>query len=100
MRTEIKRLLLLGPLPSEDDATVDHLRLIEDILKTVSKPLTNDEARALVSLFGSDGCFGVAWSFLHLIETAPGWPLLDCLVNLDNEWIASLRDRAIRGGVL
>lgn len=67
MRPEIKRLLILGPLPSEDDATIEHLRLVEDILKTVRKPVTNDEARALASLFGADGCFGVAWSYLHLI---------------------------------
>ena len=100
MRPEIKRLLLLGQLPSEDNASVDHLRLVESILKAVTKPLSDDEARALVSLFGPDGCYGVAWSFLHLIETAPGWPLLDCLVNLENEWVASLRDRAVRGGVL
>ena len=100
MRPEIKRLLLLGPLPSEDDASVDHLRLVEAELKSVAKPLTDDEARALVSLFGSDGCFGVAWSFLHLIETAPGWPIADCLTNLENEWVISLRDRAVRGGLL
>lgn len=100
MRPEIKRLLLLGPLPSEDDASVDHLRLIEAELKSVTKPLTDDEARALVSLFGPDSCFGVAWSFLHLVETAPGWPLPDCLANLENEWVVSLRDRAVRGGLL
>ena len=100
MRPEIKRLLLLGPLPSEDDASVDHLRLVEAELKSVTKPLTDDEARALVSLFGPDGCFGVSWSFLHLIETAPGWPLADCLANLENEWVLSLRDRAVRGGLL
>lgn len=100
MRPEIKRLLLLGPLPSEDDASIDHLRLVEAELKSVVKPLTDDEARALVTLFGPDGCFGVAWSFLHLIETAPGWPIADSLTHLENEWVVSLRDRAVRGGLL
>ena len=100
MRPEIKRLLLLGPLPSEEDASVDHLRLVEAELKSVTKPVADDEARAMVSLFGPDDCFGVAWSFLHLIETAPGWPLADCLANLESEWVVSLRDRAVRGGLL
>ena len=30
---------------------------------------------------------------LHLIETAPGWPLEDCL-RKDGEWIERLRRRA------
>lgn len=100
MRPEIKRLLLLGPLPSEDDASVEKLQLMECELRSISKPVTNDEARALVTLFGPDDCFGAAWSILHLIETAPGWPLPDCLVDHENDWIKTLRDRAIRGGVL
>jgi hypothetical protein len=100
MRPEIKRLLLLGPLPSEDDALVEKLKLMECELRSISKPVTDDEARALVTLFGPDDCFGAAWSMLHLIETAPGWPLPDCLVDHENEWVKTLRDRAIRGGVL
>ena len=100
MRPEINCLLLLGPLPSEDDATVDHLRMVEAELKSVTKPLTDDEARALVALFGPDNCFGIAWSYLHLIETAPGWPIADSLTNLENVWVVSLRERAVRGGLL
>jgi hypothetical protein len=100
MRPEIQRLALLGPLPSEPEASVEHLRQVESILLSVTKPVSNEEARALGRLFGPDGCFGLAWTVLHLIETAPGWPLVDCLVNSNNEWVASLRDRAVRGGVL
>lgn len=100
MRSEIKRLVLLGPLPPEPAASVEHLRQVEALLLSVTKPVSNEEARALVKLFGSDGCFGLAWSVLHLIESAPGWPLADCLVNSSNEWVASLRDRAVRGGLL
>ncbi|MCQ8120015.1 hypothetical protein, partial [Methylomonas rosea] len=70
------------------------------LLLSVTKPVSNEEARALVKLFGPDGCFGLAWSILHLIESAPSWPLTDCLVNSSNEWVALLRDRATRGGLL
>ena len=100
MRPEIKRLVLLGPLPSEPEASVEHLRQVEALLLSVTKPVSNEEARALVRLFGPDNCFGLAWPILHLIESAPGWPLVDCLANSSNEWVASLRDRAVRGGVL
>ncbi|MDB6032726.1 MAG: hypothetical protein JWM16_3064, partial [Verrucomicrobiales bacterium] len=34
---------------------------------------------ALVKVFGPDDYYGLAWSLLHLIESAPGWPLADCL---------------------
>lgn len=100
MRTEIQHLVQLGPLPSEGDVSVDRVEIIEKELRAVTKPVSNEEARALVKLFGADSCYGLAWSMLHLIETAPDWPLVDCLSNLKNEWVASLRDRAIRGGKL
>lgn len=100
MRPEIKRLVLLGPLPPEPEASLEHLRQLEALLRSVTKPVSNEEARALVKLFGPDGCFGLAWSILHLIESAPGWPLADRLVDSSNEWVALLRDRAARGGLL
>jgi len=78
---------------------VEKLQLMECEFKEISKPITDDEARALVTLFGPDDCYGAAWSILHLIESAPGWPITECLINLENEWIVTLRDRAIRGGV-
>lgn len=100
MRPEINRLVLLGPLSPEPEASVEHLRQVEALLLSVTKPVSNEEARALVKLFGPDGCFGLAWSILHLIESSPGWPLADCLVDSSDEWVALLRDRAARGGLL
>lgn len=98
VRTEIAELEQLGPLPSEDDAEVGQLKRIEALYRAIAKPITDNEARVLVELFGPDGCYGVASSFMHLIETAPGWPLKDCLAQLNNEWKIELRNRAIRGG--
>lgn len=100
MRPEITRLILLGQLLPEAEASVEHLRQLEVLLLSISKPVSNEEARALVRLFGPDSCFGLAWTVLHLIESAPGWPLVDCLSNSNNEWVALLRDRAVRGGAL
>jgi len=98
VRTEVEELAKLGPLPSEDEAEVGQLERIEELYRAIAKPITDDEARVLIELFGPDGCYGVASSFMHLIETAPGWPIKDCLQQLNNEWKIELRNRAIRGG--
>lgn len=96
VRTEVKELEKLGPLPSEDKAEVAQLERIEELYRSIARPITDDEARVLVELFGPDGCYGVASSFMHLIETAPGWPLKGCFEHLNNEWKVELRNRAIR----
>ena len=98
VRTEVQELQKLGPLPSEDEADVPQLQRIEELYRAIARPITDDEARILVELFGPDGCYGAAFSFIHLIETAPGWPLKDCLEPPNNEWKLELRNRAIRGG--
>jgi hypothetical protein len=98
VRAAVRELQKLGPFPSEDDAEVPQLKKIEELYRGITRPITDDEARILVELFGPDGCYGVASSFMHLIETAPGWPLKDCLEQLNNEWKVELRSRAIRGG--
>ncbi|NOU23506.1 MAG: hypothetical protein HOO93_17300 [Methyloglobulus sp.] len=100
IRQTIYALNALGPLPSEDESNPELIRKYEELFRSITKPVSDDEAYILAKLFGSDGCFGLASSLVHLIETAPGWPLKDCLTNLDNEWITELRNRAIRGGLL
>jgi hypothetical protein len=100
MRPEVERLVNLGQLPAEGSATVEQIDRIELEFRAIAPPLSDCEARALVRLFGPDGCFGVASSLIHLIETAPGWPLRDCLVDSENEFVVSLRDRARGGGFL
>ncbi|MFI6875467.1 hypothetical protein ACIBL6_18700 [Streptomyces sp. NPDC050400] len=40
-------------------------------LRAIARPVTREEAKALVSCFGPDDCYGVAWTLLHLIETGP-----------------------------
>ena len=98
VRTEIAELEQLGPLPSEDDADVTQFANIEALCRAIAKPITDNEACVLVELFGPDGCYGLASSFMHLIETAPVWPLRDCLAQLNSDWKIELRNRAIRGG--
>lgn len=85
MRRTVLDLVALGPLPSEDDAEQEQLDRYEPLLLAIEDPVTDEEARTLVGLFGPDSCHGPAWSIMHAVETAPGWPLEDCLTRSDNE---------------
>lgn len=94
MQQAISVLLRLGPLPSSATSTVQTMQAFEEQLSKVRTPVTNEEACALVKLFGPDDCFGLAWTLLHLIETAPGWPVEGAFDGLKGEWIDRLRERA------
>lgn len=94
MQTIVEDLLKLGPLPSSANADVSKLELFQSILASVDQPISDDDARALISLFGSDDCYGLCWTLLHIVETAPGWPIHDLLVSAENKWIDRLRERS------
>ena len=95
VRPEIRELGSLGPMPREEEATEEQVLSYERILLPIKRPVTDEEARVLASLFPPDGTlFGLAWELLHLIETAPDWPLADVLTNnATSEWIARLQTR-------
>ena len=94
LRPSIEYLISLGPLPADDGATVSQIAEIEEALVAIEQPVTDQEAAAMVLLFGNDDCFGLAWTLLHLIETAPGWPIMGSLGNSENLWVRTLRERA------
>ncbi len=97
IRQEVIELGRLGPLPpSEKTVEENRQELIskyEKLIMSIKKPVTNEEARVLVTVFGSDDAFGLVWPLVSLVESAPGWPLADCLENTDNEWIQMLKRR-------
>jgi hypothetical protein len=97
MRKEVIELEKLGTLPNSDTAAVETVKNYQDLIVSIKKPITDDEARALIKVFGPDDCFGLAETLLHLVESAPGWPLEDCLKNNDNEWIQLLKLRIENG---
>lgn len=100
IRNEVAALAALGTLLSARSADGAKLHEQERLLGSIQKPVTDDEAKLLVKLFGPDDCYGLAWTLLHLIESAPGWPIVECLQSSDNEWLRRLRESAIRAGVL
>jgi hypothetical protein len=92
MREQVNELLKLGPLPSSE-ASAETIGRYQELLSSITPPVTNEEARHLTSLFGPDDCYGLAWTLVHLIESAPNWPVEEYLEG-ENEWIGILRDRA------
>ena len=97
MQQEVRALIALGPLPTEGAANLAWAMHHEWLLSHITPPVSDDEARGLVGLFGPDGgdsCYLLAWRLLHLIETAPHWPLDDCLPADGPAWIQHLRFHA------
>jgi hypothetical protein len=99
MRQEVIELGKLGPLPSSktiirEQSGQQVIEKYENLIMSLDKPITDAEARVLVNVLGSDDAFGLVWPLVHLIESAPGWPLADCLRDPNNEWIQMLRQRA------
>jgi hypothetical protein len=96
IRPEINQLIHLGKFPASPKVVPEVIRRQEELLGKIKPPVTNDEARELVKLFGPDVYYGGAWTLLHLVESAPQWPLTECLSEISNEWIARLKERAVR----
>ncbi|MEV5787617.1 hypothetical protein AB0L42_42705 [Streptomyces sp. NPDC052287] len=71
MRPEVQAFVADGHLP-DSDADEEEIDRRVNQLEAISARVTADEAHALAACFGSDDCYGVAWSLLHLIETSPG----------------------------
>lgn len=93
VRQAVNDLLNLGTFPASKDVCPEMIRKQEELLRNISSPISDDEARLLVRLFGPDDYYGLAWTVLHLIEHSPNWPLADCLTDEGNEWIDRLRLR-------
>lgn len=99
VRKEVAEFVAMGPLPAENDPDSDEhdLSRRQSALEAIQRPVTEDEAVALIGCFGPDGCFGLAWTLLHLIETAPDTPVHFKPQEPSNEWVRQLWERWQRG---
>ncbi|MGW6940859.1 hypothetical protein ACWGF3_17930 [Streptomyces xanthophaeus] len=91
MRREVQTFVAEGPLPDWDAREEETDRRVTQ-LEAITKPVTGEEAAALVRCFGPDDCYGVAWTLLHLVEFGPN-PVLNAKATPDaNEWHHRLYD--------
>jgi hypothetical protein len=95
MRPEVQHLVGMGQLPSSASA-IPIIQEWQEALENIKPPLSDEEAVALTKLLpnAEDECYGLAWTLIHLIETAPTWPLSHDIEESDNPWIARLRQAA------
>ncbi len=93
-RPEVRELVSLGRFPPADRASIQVVRRQQELLDALKPSITSDELAELIDLFGPDDYYGLAWTLLHLIETAPGWPVSHLLTTRPNEWTLRLRARA------
>jgi hypothetical protein len=92
LREPVTEFLANGPLPDEEQG-VEAIERAEKLLDAIPSPVTDEEAQALLAGFGPDGCFGLAWTLLHLVETAPGVQNARYPADSDNPWVQRLRQR-------
>ncbi|MGW4555746.1 hypothetical protein ACWEOV_19125 [Streptomyces sp. NPDC004365] len=98
MRPEVLAFVADGPLPDWDGSEEEIDRRGRQ-LDAISRPVTGEEARALVGCFGPDDYYGVAWTLLHLIETGPNPVLKEQPAPDANEWHVRLWRRADNAGL-
>ena len=95
MRLEVERLIAKGHVP-DSNSDVQAIRQWQNALEAITLPVTDEEAAALTKLLPltDDDCFGLAWTLVHIVESAPGWPLFKCLNERANPWISLLEKRS------
>jgi hypothetical protein len=103
VRSTVRKLAEHGPLANEREWIMDPLKHLENVIYSIIPPLNLPEAGALLVLFdreSEDDLYGLIWTIVALIETAPGWPpdSLGPLAKPDRPWYVILRDRAARAG--
>jgi hypothetical protein len=72
MRSQVRVLVAMGKMPDEK-ASEDEVERWGQQFDLIARPLTDEEAMALARCFPPDMGFGMGWSLLHMLETAPGW---------------------------
>ncbi|NSC21964.1 hypothetical protein FM076_12445 [Streptomyces albus subsp. chlorinus] len=93
IRLEVEELVRSGPLPSEE-ATEEEIAQAQHLLDRITPPVSDEEAQALTAAFGPDDCYGLSWTLLHLIETAPHARDARYRGNATNTWVQLLNARA------
>jgi hypothetical protein len=96
IRDEVQVLVDAGEFPTEN-ASVEQIAETERLLEQIAAPLSDEEAHALATIFGPDNCYGLSWTLLHLIETAPSALTARYTVNPDNVWVTLLNTRVAAG---
>jgi hypothetical protein len=93
LRRQVADLIALGAMPASEDTSVSTVAEFQQKITALQTPLTTEEARALLPVFGTDDYFGLAWTLLHRVETAPDPVVAEEPYANANWWVRLLWDR-------
>ncbi len=101
MRPSVAAVLALGRLPAESVDDLEVWLRFEQALGALPERCLDEDALVLVDTFpeAEESAYGLAWTLLHFIETAPSWPIPAALDDR-SPWVVLLRRRAVHGGRL
>ena len=88
------------PLPTDGELEAQPARagrwvqLVGELFSAAD--VTDAEAAELVRLFPRDGTdsYGVAWTLVHIVESAPSGPLDEAIADASGPWPELLKQRA------
>jgi hypothetical protein len=92
VRPEVADLVRAGPFPSEE-AGQEGIAEAQRLLERITGPVSDEEAQLLATTFGPDTFYGLSWTLLHLIETAPGARTASYPHDSGNPWVQLLNSR-------
>lgn len=93
IRESIQQLSNMGNLPSQDNPDIELIKKYQELLDSIQSPVSDEEASVLASIFGKDECFGLAWTLLHIIESAQNICIESENIDRSNPWIILLQTR-------
>ena len=98
IRPELTALRDFGVSLSASRLDDEKLAKAEMLLNSLDEQevLNADELAILVSLFGEDDCYGLAWTMIHIIEKSPMWLPSEFPLITGNRWHNLLLERASR----
>ena len=98
MRPSVAAVIDLGRLPAESVDDLELWQRFEQTLGALPERCLDEEALALVDCFPEteESDYGMAWTLLHFIETAPSWPI-PAAFHDRSPWVVLLRRRAAHG---
>lgn len=94
MQIAVEELKRLGRMPSEVSFEIPMVERYQRLLAAIEQPISDDDAVELMEILGPDDCFGLSWTVVHIIETAPGWPIKEAIEKEGSEWNSVLKNRA------
>ena len=103
MRAAVRELVERPGVILSDDAPPELVEWVDGLVSGLrGTKATDDEAIALLELISRSDrdMYGLNWSIVHFIETAPAWPIWPALMQTTGQWARELKIRLRNAGLV